>query len=298
MLLSIHHATSYRYRRPVQFGPHRLMVRAIEGHDVQIRRSGLTVQPVARVRWIRDVYDNSVAVADFTTTGTELTIASTLLVEQFNTNPFDFVLEPQAFELPFHYREDERADVQAFLERGYPQDETALRHWVRPFLSATGKGKTMEFFSALGRSVPLFFQYARREEPGVQSPGETLQRRAGSCRDFALLFMEAARLLGVAARYVSGYLCRADEGGTIGAASDATHAWAELYLPGAGWKGFDPTCGILAADYHVRVAVARWPGQAVPVSGSFVGQTNDCGTMTVTVDARAANKEELSSTNR
>jgi transglutaminase-like putative cysteine protease len=291
MLLSIHHSTTYRYRRAVRFGPHRLMVRAIEGHDVQIRRSGLTVQPTARVRWLRDVYDNSVAVADFKEAASELVVGSTLVVEQYNTNPFDFVLEPQALELPFDYRQDERADVQAFLERGYLSDEDALRQWVRPFLSASGRAKTVEFFSALGRSVPLFFQYARREEPGVQSPGETLKRRAGSCRDFALLFMESARMLGVAARYVSGYLCRADEAGTIGEASDATHAWAELYLPGAGWKGYDPTCGILAADYHVRVAVARWPEQAVPVSGSFSGQAADYGGMAVTVDARAVKSE-------
>ena len=159
-----------------------------------------------------------------------------------------------------------------------------------------GVGGTVDFFSALGRSVPLFFQYTRREEPGVQSPGETLKRRAGSCRDFALLFMEAARMLGVAARYVSGYLCRADEEGTIGEASDATHAWAEPYLPGAGWKGFDPTCGILAADYHVRVAVARWPEQAVPVSGAFEGVGADYAGLTVTVDARAVKEEGAPST--
>jgi len=295
MLLSINHSTTYSYRRPVRFEPHRLMVRAIEGHDVQIRRSGLTLQPTARVRWIRDVYDNSVAVADFTETAKEMTVGSTLLVEQYNTNPFDFVLEPQALELPFGYRQDERDDVQAFLARGYFQDEAVLRQWVRPFLSAEGRAKTAEFFSALGRSVPLFFQYARREELGVQSPGETLRRRAGSCRDFALLFMEAARMLGVASRYVSGYLCRGDEKGTIGEASDATHAWTELYLPGAGWKGFDPTCGILAADYHVRVAVARWPEQAVPVRGAFEGQSADYGGMEVAVDAREVKSEDAPS---
>lgn len=286
MLLSIDHTTTYRYRRPVRFGPHRLMLRAIEGHDVQIQESGLTLCPTARVRWVRDVYDNSVALADWAEPAGELKVHSTLLVRQFNTNPFDFVVEPQAVELPFAYRAEERADVQAFLERAHGSDDTALRQWIRPFLTAQGRAKTLEFFSALARSVPLFFQYTRREEPGVQTPGETLQRRAGSCRDFALLFMEAARMLGVAARYVSGYLCRPDASGTIGEASDATHAWAELYLPGAGWKGFDPTCGILAADYHVRVAVARWPSQAVPVSGVFEGSAADYAGMSVTVDAQ------------
>jgi transglutaminase-like putative cysteine protease len=286
MLLKIDHTTVYRYQRPVRFGPHRLMVRAIEGHDVQLRESGLTVEPAGCVRWLRDVYDNSVAVVDQIEPAARLSVRSTLLVEQYNTNPFDFVLEPQALEIPFQYREEERADVQAFLERGHPADDDALRHWVRPFLGANGRARTLEFLTALNRSVPLFFQYARREEPGVQSPGETLQRRAGSCRDFALLFMEAARMLGLAARYVSGYLCRSDEAGTIREASDATHAWAELYLPGAGWRGFDPTCGMLAADSHVRVAVARWPSQALPVSGTFQGSADDYAGLVVTVDAR------------
>jgi len=286
MLLNIEHSTLYRYRRPVRFGPHRLMIRAIEGHDVQIRQSGLTVEPPGQVRWLRDVYDNSVAVVDQLEPAPQLSIRSTLLVEQYNTNPFDFVLEPQALELPFNYRPEECADAQAFLERGHPADDDALRHWVRPFLGTNGRARTLEFLTALNRSVPLFFQYARREEPGVQSPGETLQRRTGSCRDFALLFMEAARMLGLAARYVSGYLCRSDEAGTIAQASDATHAWTELYLPGAGWRGFDPTCGMLAADSHVRVAVARWPAQAVPVTGTFDGTADDYAGMVVTVDAR------------
>lgn len=286
MLLSIEHTTIYRYRRSVHFGPHRLLLRAIEGHDVQIRQSGLSVQPVARIRWLRDVYDNSVAIAGFSEPATELSVRSSLVVEQFNTNPFDFVLESQALELPFVYREEERADVAPFLQRTHPGDETAMRHWVRPFLSTEGRGKTVDFFLALCRSVPLFFQYVRREEPGVQPPGLTLRQRAGSCRDFAVLFIEAARMLGVGARYVSGYLCRSDADGALAAASDATHAWAELYLPGAGWKGFDPTCGILAADYHVRVATARTPEQAVPVMGSFVGEPSDYQDMLVNVDAR------------
>jgi transglutaminase-like putative cysteine protease len=286
MLLNIEHSTVYRYRRPVRFGPHRLMVRAIEGHDVQIRESGLTVEPAGQVRWLRDVYDNSVAVVDQLAPAAQLSIHCTLLVEQYNTHPVDFVLEPQALEIPFHYRAEERADVQAFLERGHQADDDALRHWVRPFLTANGRARTLEFLTALTRSVPLFFQYARREEPGVQSPGETLQRRTGSCRDFALLLMEAARMLGLAARYVSGYLCRSDEAGTVAEASDATHAWAELYLPGAGWRGFDPTCGMLAADSHVRVAVARWPSQAVPVAGTFEGSADDYAGLVVTVNAR------------
>ncbi len=275
MRLNIEHTTTYQYARPVKFGTHRLMVRAIEGHDVQIRESGLSISIPNRIRWVHDMFGNSVAVVEFLRTGAELKLHSTLQVEQFNTDPFDFVLEPQALEIPFRYREDEALDAAPYLHRQFIEDEAAIRNWIRPFLNAKGRGRTLEFFTALAKSVPMAFQYNVREEPGVQSPGQTLNLRAGSCRDFALLFMEAARLMGVAARYVSGYLCRADAGGALAQASDATHAWVEVYLPGAGWKGFDPTCGILAADYHVRTAVTRAPEQAVPVAGSFEGVAAD-----------------------
>lgn len=285
MLLSIEHTTHYRYAQPVTFGLHKLMIRAIEGHDVQIRRSGLTISVPHSIRWLHDISGNSLADVDFLEPASELQINSVLEVEQFNINPFDFLLEPHAVECPFRYRDEEAYDVGPFLRRHFPEDEDAIRAWIRPFLSASGTAKTTDFFLALAKSVPIAFQYNVREEPGVQSPGKTLNLRAGSCRDFALLFMEAARWMGVAARYVSGYLCRADAGGTLAVASDATHAWVELYLPGAGWKGIDPTCGILAADYHVRTAVTRTPDQAVPVRGTFKGAPADYLGMDVTVQS-------------
>ena len=285
MRLSIGHTTIYQYTRPVKFGPHRLMIRAIEGHDVQIRESVLSISIPHRIRWMHDIFGNSVAVVELLEPGEELRIHSTLQVEQFNVNPFDFVLEPDAVAFPFRYRDEEAHDAAPFLRRQCPEDESAVRAWIRPFLDSKGRAKTQEFFTALTKAVPMAFQYSVREEPGVQSPAQTLSLRAGSCRDFALLFMEAARLMGVAARYVSGYLCRADAGGTLAQASDATHAWAELYLPGAGWKGFDPTCGALAADYHVRTAVTRVPGQAVPVAGTFEGAAADYRGLRVKVHA-------------
>lgn len=287
MLLNIEHATSYFYRQPVRFGPHRLLIRAIEGHDVQIRRSGLTIAPAHRIRWLHDVFGNSLAIVDFTETAARLDVRSTLTVEQYNTNPFEFVLDPYACALPFKYLPVEQADVAPYRQTAHPADTEAIAAWVRPFLRADDTAGTLEFFAALNRSVPLFFQYTRREEPGVQTPGETLRKRSGSCRDFALLFMEAARHLGVAARFVSGYLCRAEGTTDAGVANDATHAWAEVYLPGAGWKGFDPTCGILAADLHVRTAVTRDPAQAIPVAGSFSGAPADFLRMEVTVSAWA-----------
>ncbi|HAV65541.1 MAG TPA: hypothetical protein DCY13_24595 [Verrucomicrobiales bacterium] len=287
MLLSISHATTYFYRQPVLFGPHRMFVRAIEGHDVQIRESGLRVTPSARIRWLHDIFGNSLAIAEFSQPAQTLEIHSSLMVEQFNTNPFDFVLDDLAVSLPFSYADFEAIDVALYNTVRHPADTDAVRRWIRPFLSAKGTARTLDFFTALNKSVPLFFNYARREEPGVQAPGETLNRRSGSCRDFALLFMEAARQLGVAARFVSGYLCRPADSAASVVAEDATHAWAELYLPGAGWKGFDPTSGTLAADLHVRTAVAREPTHANPISGSFSGRGDDYLRMDVKVDARA-----------
>lgn len=286
MLLNIEHITIYRYNQPVSFGQHRLMLRPMEGHDVQIRASGLEISPAYRLRWMHDVFGNSVAVVDFQEAAPELRISSSLTVEQYNTNPFDFVLDITAHELPFQYALSEAIDIAPYQLRQHPAEESVIHNWVRPFLNVQGRARTLDFLTALCRSVPMSFSYARREEPGVQTPAYTLRQRSGSCRDFALLFMEAARHLGLAARFVSGYLCRT-ETQTNDVASDATHAWAEIYLPGAGWKGFDPTCGILAADSHVRVAVTRDPVQAAPVSGLFIGPASAAVGMEVIVRTRA-----------
>jgi transglutaminase-like putative cysteine protease len=285
MLLSISHITVYRYSQPVRLGAHRLMVRPLEGHDVQIRSSTLRIAPAYRLRWIQDIFGNSIALVDFLEPASEMRVESAVTVEQYNNNPFDFVVDPYATELPFQYLPDDQVDVAPYLHRMYPGEDTAIRNWVRPFLGINGRARTMEFLTALNKSVPMSFNYRRREEPGVQSPGETLQRRSGSCRDFALLLIETARAMGLAARFVSGYLCQAADG-VHEAALGATHAWAEIYLPGAGWKGFDPTCGILAADSHVRVAVTRLPAQAVPVSGIYDGTMAYYRGLQVLVEAR------------
>lgn len=285
MLLSISHITVYRYSEPVLLGPHRLMVRPLEAHDVQIRKSSLLITPKHNIRWIHDVFGNSIALVDFLENATEMRVESTVTLEQFNTNPFDFVLDPSAQELPFYYQPDEMPDLSPYLQRQHPEDDQAIRHWLRPFLNIQGRGKTLDFLIALNKSVPMFFTYRRREEPGVQTPGQTLSYRSGSCRDFAFLLMEAARALGLASRFVSGYLCQT-AGSVYQAAMGATHAWTEIYLPGAGWRGFDPTCGILAADSHVRVAVTRTPSQAVPVGGNFTGFPMHYRGMQVMVDAR------------
>jgi transglutaminase-like putative cysteine protease len=285
VLLNIEHTNIYRYGRPVELTTHRLMLRPLEGHQIQIRSEHLEIQPAHQLRWKHDVFDNSIALVDFTEKARELTISSRYVVEQFNLNPFDFILESYTNELPFDYQSDEARDLAPFLKTS-PRNMPAIQEWLRPFLDAKGRAPTLEFLIALNQSVPTHFTYARREEPGVQAPVETLGSRSGSCRDFALLFMEAARQMGLAARYVSGYVCTAPDG-KLEIASNATHAWAEVYLPGGGWKGFDPTCGILAAGMHVRVAVARDPSQATPIHGSYLGDAAAYRGLDVTVKAHA-----------
>jgi transglutaminase-like putative cysteine protease len=287
MHISITHRTEYLYSQPVQFGPHRLLVRPLEGHDVQIRSSTLRVAPAYRARWVRDIFDNSVAILDLTEPSDRLLVESAVVVEQFNTNPFDFLVESYARELPFDYLPQDKPDLRHYIQTCHPGDELTIRRWIRPFLDSGGRAVTLDFLTALNRSVPIYFQYFRREETGVQSPGETLGLRAGSCRDFALLLMETARLLGLAARFVTGYLCES-AGGSLTAATGATHAWTEIYLPGAGWKGFDPTGGVLAADLHVRSGVARLPSQAAPITGSFIGPNEAFSAMNVDVKVELA----------
>lgn len=286
MLLRIDHTNIYRYARPVELTTHTLMLRPAESHGLQIRSEHLEIHPAHQLSWEHDVFYNSVARVTFTEKTDELRIASSYTVEQFNLNPFNFVLEIYTNDLPFEYRGDDAEDLVPYLKPQHPGDGHGIHEWLRPFLDAGGRGRTLEFLLAVNSHIAANFRYARREEPGIQTPGETLASRTGSCRDFALLLMEAARHMGLAARYVSGYLCSMDRGRQE-VASDATHAWTEIYLPGGGWKGFDPTCGIVAAGLHVRVAATRNPAQATPIRGGYLGDAALFRGMEVTVRAHA-----------
>jgi len=293
MLLKIDHINIYRYLRPVELTAHRLMLRPAESHGLQIRSEKLEIHPAHTLSWEHDVFYNSVAQVIFNEKAAELRIASQYTVEQFNINPFNFALEIYTNDLPFDYRGDDLIDLAPYLMLQYPEDQPALHAWLRPFLDAKGCGKTLEFLLALNEFIAANFSYGVREEPGIQSPAETLSLGSGCCRDFALLFMEAARHMGLAARYVSGYLCSADQTQPE-VAANATHAWTEIYLPGGGWKGFDPTCGILAAGLHVRVAATRNPDQATPIRGSYLGEAALFQDMSVSIDARVIESSPLS----
>jgi transglutaminase-like putative cysteine protease len=285
MKLKIIHHNVYRYTRPVELTNHQLMLRPVGSHGLQILSEKLEIYPPNLLTWEHDVFNNSVANLHFTEKTNELRISSEYTIEQFNINPFNFSLEIYTNELPFSYRGEDLIDLAPFLIQQFPDDSAAIDAWLKPFLDANGRASTLPFLLALNEYIAANFAYGRREEPGVQSPGQTLTLGTGSCRDFAVLLMEAARHLGLAARYVSGYLCSmAQEESEI--AANATHAWTEIFLPGAGWKGFDPTSGILAASLHVPVATTRNSEQATPIRGSYIGDASWYEGMSVSIDAR------------
>ena len=288
--LSVHHLTRYRYVRPVRFNEHRLMIRPRDSHDLRLLDASLRIEPESRLRWVHDVFGNSVAVAEFDTDSDLLEIESTIVIERHPLSNATFVIEPYARTLPFSYPASEVPDLGRTIERHYADPERKVTDWTRRFLNrGLGETDTEAFLLSMTRAIRDEFAYEVRHDPGVQTPLETLQRQAGSCRDYSVLMMEAARAVGLAARFVSGYLYdpAIDGGPSDTTGAGATHAWVEIYLPGAGWVEFDPTNGAYGGANLVRVAVAREPHQAMPVSGSYAGAAEDFSELEVSVTVHA-----------
>lgn len=265
--LRISHFTEYQFMTPVTLQPHRLMLRPREGHDVHIESSRLKISPAHTVKWHRDVFDNSVAVVSFLEPAQRLTIASEVVIRHYEEAPLDFLVEDYAVNYPFLYQPNERANLLPFQQPAYPNDAKAVQDWLAGFGFGYGAWQTYALLDRMNRAIAGGFTYMVREEQGVQRPSQTLAERRGSCRDYAALFIDACRHLGLAARFVSGY----SHGSASEAGGASTHAWSEVYLPGPGWKGFDSTSGELAGSRHIPVAVARHPEAVPPVAGSFVG---------------------------
>ncbi len=284
----IRHRTTYRYARPVQLGRHRLMFRPRGSHDMRVLDTKLVISPPATaVRWLHDVFGNSVALVEFDVSAAELMFESNVLVAHFGLDAPACPVEEYAATYPFSYSVEDIPDLGRTIERHYPDPDHQVDLWAKQFLS--GGVETLPLLQRMTHAIKESFTYQARDAEGTQSPVETMRLRQGSCRDFALLLMEAARSLGFAARFVSGYLYDPSvdgaEAGTVGAG--ATHAWAEIYLPGAGWVEFDPTNGIIGGKNLIRVAVTRDPSQAVPVAGQWFGAANDYLGMSVEVRVTA-----------
>ena len=288
-LLTVHHVTTYRYRQPVAFGEHRMMLRPREGHDQRLIEATLDITPQpAALRWVHDVFGNSLAVARFAGRHRELRFESTVRLDHQPLNELDFQVEEIARTYPFSYGMEEMPDLARSIERHYPDPDREVDRWARRFLRAEGRTDTVALLAAMTHAIKRELSYIPRHERGIQEPTRTLKLGSGTCRDFAVLMIEAARSLGLAARFVSGYLYSPGRDGAAHVGGGNTHAWARVYLPGAGWVEFDPTNGIVGNRDLIRVAIARDPAQALPLYGTWFGFPSDSLGMTVEVSVTSA----------
>lgn len=287
--LSIRHTTVYRYRRPVQFDEHRAMFRPRDSHDLRVLDARLILSPPGDIRWIHDVFSNSIALITFEQPAAELRFESLIETEHYALSDPEWMLREFASSYPFRYDNDQMVDLMPTIQGHYPDPEGAISAWARQFLDPAESTNTMELLARITRAIKEGFRYQERVMHGTQAPTETLSRRSGTCRDYALLMIEVVRSLGLAARFVTGYLYdpALDGAGPGLTGAGATHAWVQVYLPGAGWVEFDPTNGLVGGRNLIRVGVARDPKQAIPVQGSYRGAASDFIDMQVEVKVTA-----------
>jgi len=294
----ITHTTVYRYKEPVRFGEHRVMFRPRDSHDLRVLATDLHVSPEAAIRLIQDPHSNSIAIVQPNEPAAELRIVCTFTIEHARSQNLELPLAPGAEFFPFAYTVEERFDLEHYLRPHHDDPGGQLTSWARQFIRTDGPTPTRELLVRMNQHIRDHLAYSARDDQGTQTPLRTLELGSGSCRDFALLMMEAARRLGVATRFVSGYLYdpardsnAGDSSETAGAetatqGAGSTHAWLQAYLPGAGWVPFDPTNNLLGGTELIRVGVARDPSQAAPVSGTWYGPAEAYLGMEVTVDVR------------
>ena len=288
--LTIHHKTEYRYAHPVTFGEHRIMLRPRDGHDLRVLACDLEITPEPmRLRWIHDVFGNSVAIATFDERADALIFDSTVTIDHFPAEEFALTPDDHAYFYPFLYDTEEFPDLRHFLTPQYGDPDGELAAWARTFLDAEAPTPTFKILSAMTHGIRDHLTYRKRHERGTQHPLDTLQTGSGTCRDYALLMIEALRRLGIAARFVSGYLFTGDRAHTGGG---STHAWVQVYLPSAGWIEFDPTNGIVGSRDLIRVAVARDPAQALPLHGTYLGPMEAFDEMVVNIHVVSADQRQ------
>jgi transglutaminase-like putative cysteine protease len=294
-LLTIHHKTEYRYTHPVAFGEHRIMLRPRDGHDLRVVSGDLRIEPAPMsLRWIHDVFGNSVAIATFDERAETLSVVSTSTVEHNPAEEFALTADDPAYFYPFLYDSEELPDLLQFITPQYGDPRGELAVWARNFLDAEGPTPTFNILSGMTYGIREAFSYRKRHEHGTQHPLDTLQTKTGTCRDYALFMIEALRRLGIAARFVSGYLfvpdrAQSHDRGYVGGGS--THAWVQVYLPSAGWIEFDPTNGIVGTRDLIRVAVARDPRQAIPLHGTYLGLADAFVGMEVNINVASTGEE-------
>jgi len=270
MNVRIVHQTRYHYPETVQFTPHRIYLRPREDAHIRVESFDLEVHPRARLHWMTDPYENQIAVVHFQEPSNQIRISAEIEVTLRASDPFDFILEPHAEKYPFSYNPFERKALSPYLEIGSPANCSRALPWVWEEFPDL-PGQSLELLTRINHRIHERFLYQRRDEEGIQTPDETIRTGTGSCRDFSRLFIEICRQLGFAARFVSGYLYDPPTGSQHidNVAEGAMHAWTEVHLPGAGWRGFDPTNGILANHNFIPSAVAAEPKLTSPIQGSY-----------------------------
>ncbi|MFK7831343.1 MAG: transglutaminase N-terminal domain-containing protein [Congregibacter sp.] len=269
---NILHETRYSFEQSVSLQAHMLRLRPREGHELRIESSRLDIEPKAFLRWHRDAEGNSVATATFADQARILTIISEVVIQQYDQVPHDFVVAAYAVNYPFSYVDDDVTLLSPYMRKASEPENEVLSAWLGDIWQTGEAIQTFALLLRLNQRIWEQLSYRVREEEGVQTPEQTLKHRSGSCRDSASLFMAAARHLGFAARFVSGYVC-SDGAEMLPAGSGSTHAWAEVFIPGAGWKGFDPSIGNIVGTQHITVNVAMRPESVPPISGSYQGST-------------------------
>lgn len=280
--LAILHRTSYRYRSPVELGPHRLLLRPRDTCDVRLKSFTISTSPEASLSWAHDVFGNAVATAVFAEATDELVIEGRSEVKlQAEAWPV-FDIAASAISYPFHYSEDERTDLGALTLPRYPDPAGRTLAWAQGFIGGYPTD-TLAMLKDLNAGISSWVSYQERDDEGTQSPVQTLDCGCGSCRDLAVLLVEAARCLGFGARIISGYLHDPHESMIGSSGPGSTHAWAEIFIPGAGWIAFDPTNRSVGNANLVPVAVARNIEQTIPVAGTFAGGPGLLEKMTVEV---------------
>lgn len=287
MRLFIRHTTRYTYDASVSLSPHLLYLRPRESPRVKLHDYSLTCQPAATLHKVRDPMDNDLYWARFPEHAAEVVFTMEADIETFDGNPFDFVLKDYALKFPFSYEPVFDFALSPYLIPPFEETQVALRAWLDQHFPADRRPTdTVTFVTELNSLMFSTLRYTRREEPGIQTSAQTMAFGGGACRDYAVLFIELCRTLGLAARFVSGYLHTApgDDARTAG----AMHAWVEVYLPGAGWKGLDPTHGVWCDDVFVPVAHAAQAESVNPIQGNYYHPTPVRSQLTTDISVEAA----------
>jgi transglutaminase-like putative cysteine protease len=283
--LSIHHRTSYRYQELVTLSPHRMMLRPRESRELRLPSHDLSIVPEAQIKWSHDVFGNAVATALFRAPTDSVLVESVAAVELTSEQWPIFDIDVSAINYPFVYSDRDYTDLGALTAQQYVDVDNTLRDWAQGFIAANPTD-TLSLLKDVSLGIASTISYQSREEEGTQGPLHTLERGWGSCRDFAVLFAEAVRSLGFGARLVSGYLFNPDNAMTGSGDSGSTHAWVEVFVPGAGWITFDPTNRSMGGANLIPVAVVRDIMHAVPVAGTFTGRSDAFLKMEVWVEVK------------